>query len=202
MQSLGGPQHAASEFDVAPRPWVPHSGWPISHAELARHYPRAAEMLRLPGRQWFAIGAHQKRMSDDEHRLLDDDRLTPTVSLWAPAPMRFGGVSAGAGAGDARARSHQRESHAHTPQRGRRPGRGAQRRDAERAALHGARAPLCSPAGLENARLSSPRATASRRALAIASIRWGATSWNIRAPCSARCGCGRAAGCPCCAASL
>ena len=79
-----------SEFDVAPRPWVPHSGWPISHAELARHYPRAAEMLRLPGRQWFTIGAHQKRMSDDEHRLLDDDRLTPTVSLWAPAPMRFG----------------------------------------------------------------------------------------------------------------
>ena len=46
-----------SEFDVAPRPWVPHSGWPISHAELARHYPRAAEMLRLPGRQWFTIGA-------------------------------------------------------------------------------------------------------------------------------------------------
>ena len=79
-----------SEFDVAPRPWVPHSGWPISHAELARHYPRAAEMLRLPGRQWFTIGAHQKRMSDDEHRLLEDDRLTPTVSLWAPAPMRFG----------------------------------------------------------------------------------------------------------------
>ena len=79
-----------SEFDLSPRPWVPHSGWPISHAEVARHYPRAAELLRLPHGQQFATGAHQARMSDDERRLLDDARLTPTVSLWAPAPMRFG----------------------------------------------------------------------------------------------------------------
>jgi choline dehydrogenase-like flavoprotein len=79
-----------SEFDLSPRPWVPHSGWPIGHAEVARHYPRAAALLRLPGRQQFAIGAHQAGMSDDERRLLDDARLTPTVSLWAPAPMRFG----------------------------------------------------------------------------------------------------------------
>jgi choline dehydrogenase-like flavoprotein len=79
-----------SAFDLSPRPWVPHSGWPISHTEVARHYPRAAEVLRLPGGKQFAIGAHQKRMSDDERRLLDDTRLTPTVSLWAPAPMRFG----------------------------------------------------------------------------------------------------------------
>lgn len=79
-----------SEFDLSPRPWVPHSGWPISHAEVARYYPRAAEVLRLPRAQQFAIGAHRERMSDDERRLLDDARLTPTVSLWAPAPMRFG----------------------------------------------------------------------------------------------------------------
>ena len=32
-----------SEFDLSPRPWVPHSGWPIGPAELARHYPRAAD---------------------------------------------------------------------------------------------------------------------------------------------------------------
>jgi choline dehydrogenase-like flavoprotein len=79
-----------SEFDLSSRPWVPHSGWPIGPAELARHYPRAAEVLRLPAEQRFAIDAHRGRMSDDERRLLDDARLTPTVSLWAPAPMRFG----------------------------------------------------------------------------------------------------------------
>ncbi len=79
-----------SQFDMAPRPWVPHSGWPISHTALASYYPRAAEILRLPDWQRFKIGAHQGRMSADERHLLEDGRLTPTVSLWAPAPMRFG----------------------------------------------------------------------------------------------------------------
>lgn len=32
-------------IDVANRPWVPHSGWPIAHDEVARFYPRACEIL-------------------------------------------------------------------------------------------------------------------------------------------------------------
>lgn len=32
-------------IDMAKRPWVEHSGWPIAHAEIARHYPRACEIL-------------------------------------------------------------------------------------------------------------------------------------------------------------
>jgi choline dehydrogenase-like flavoprotein len=33
----------------APRPWVPHSGWPIRSADLAPYYPPAAALCGLPG---------------------------------------------------------------------------------------------------------------------------------------------------------
>jgi choline dehydrogenase-like flavoprotein len=109
-----------SEFDFSTRPWVPHSGWPIPHAELARHYPQAAEMLRLPGGHRFAIGAHRRRMSDDERHLLDDARLTPTVSLWAPAPMRFGSTYRRALQRAPRARGgiHAKQTHIHLNEAG------------------------------------------------------------------------------------
>lgn len=32
-------------IDMAKRPWIAHSGWPIAHDEVARHYPRACEIL-------------------------------------------------------------------------------------------------------------------------------------------------------------
>lgn len=32
-------------IDMAKRPWVPHSGWPISHDEITLYYPRACEIL-------------------------------------------------------------------------------------------------------------------------------------------------------------
>ncbi len=34
-------------IDMAKRPWVAHSGWPITHDEVARHYPRACQILGL-----------------------------------------------------------------------------------------------------------------------------------------------------------
>ena len=36
-----------SSLDLAPRPWIPHSGWPIGIEALAPHYPRAQELLDL-----------------------------------------------------------------------------------------------------------------------------------------------------------
>jgi choline dehydrogenase-like flavoprotein len=36
-----------SSLDLAPRPWVPHSGWPIGVEALAPHYPRAQKLLDL-----------------------------------------------------------------------------------------------------------------------------------------------------------
>ncbi len=35
-------------FDLAPRPWVPHSGWPISASDLLPYYQRAHELCELP----------------------------------------------------------------------------------------------------------------------------------------------------------
>ncbi|MFT5052459.1 MAG: choline dehydrogenase-like flavoprotein [Chlamydiales bacterium] len=34
--------------DLEPRPWLPHSGWPITEAELTPYYAQAAERYRFP----------------------------------------------------------------------------------------------------------------------------------------------------------
>lgn len=40
-------------LDFEKRPWVPHSGWPIDRNELATHYERAAEVVRIkPFESW------------------------------------------------------------------------------------------------------------------------------------------------------
>lgn len=39
-------------IDFEPRAWVPHSGWPITHAELAEWWPRAERWLRLDGMRY------------------------------------------------------------------------------------------------------------------------------------------------------
>jgi choline dehydrogenase-like flavoprotein len=53
-RALGGSTHAwagkSAAFDAidfAARPWVPHSGWPITHATLASYVDRAAAVLNL-----------------------------------------------------------------------------------------------------------------------------------------------------------
>lgn len=33
--------------DFTHRPWIPHSGWPITHIDLARHYDEAREILEI-----------------------------------------------------------------------------------------------------------------------------------------------------------
>lgn len=77
-------------FDVEPRPWVPESGWPIGHEEIARHYPRAAEILGLPSMTRFESSTYREEMTEAERALFDAEALQPTVSLWAPKPKRFG----------------------------------------------------------------------------------------------------------------
>jgi choline dehydrogenase-like flavoprotein len=78
--------------DVAAPQDLPGAGWPIPHAEIVRHYDRAAEILRLPAITMFDPGAYQERMTAAERRLFDAGPLAPTVSLWARRPMRFGAV--------------------------------------------------------------------------------------------------------------
>jgi choline dehydrogenase-like flavoprotein len=43
----GGFCRAFDPIDFEARPWVPHSGWPIPHAEVAQHYDRAHELCQV-----------------------------------------------------------------------------------------------------------------------------------------------------------
>ena len=56
---LGGSSHKwagwcrpLDEIDFEGRPWVPNSGWPISHAEMQPFYRGAARLSQLESEQW------------------------------------------------------------------------------------------------------------------------------------------------------
>jgi choline dehydrogenase-like flavoprotein len=79
-----------SEADFAPRPWLSRSGWPIAHAELARHYDRALEICG--GSPW-----PRERMSEGAPLLRDPAPLggAPWLELRhrqrsPDGPRRFG----------------------------------------------------------------------------------------------------------------
>lgn len=76
--------------DLAPASDPHGAGWPISHEELSRWYPRAAQVLRLPSPLFFEPHTWDRGMGPQERRLFDSTMVVPTVSLWARGPMRFG----------------------------------------------------------------------------------------------------------------
>jgi choline dehydrogenase-like flavoprotein len=45
-----------TSLDLAQRPWIPHSGWPIGIETLAPHYPRAQELLDLGAFDYATTG--------------------------------------------------------------------------------------------------------------------------------------------------
>ena len=77
------------ELDLAGRPWVPDSGWPIPPAEIRRYYPKAAAILGLPSLANFDLPTHESRLTSDERALALSPDLVPALSLWAPKPKRF-----------------------------------------------------------------------------------------------------------------
>jgi len=79
----------ASRFDLEARPWVNIPAWPISWDTLDAYHERAAEVLKLPALGLFDATAHAEKMTDPERALYADDRIAPTVSLWAKKPKRF-----------------------------------------------------------------------------------------------------------------
>jgi choline dehydrogenase-like flavoprotein len=78
------------ELDIAGRAWVSDSAWPIPSGEIGRYYPKAAAILGLPAIASFDLPTHDGRLTDDERTLIGDGDISPTVSLWAPRPKRFG----------------------------------------------------------------------------------------------------------------
>jgi len=77
-------------LDLNPREWIPHSGWPITSAELSQYYAKAENILRLPHFEKFESVTLSHRMSPQERALFDNDDLKPNISLWAKKPLRFG----------------------------------------------------------------------------------------------------------------
>jgi len=50
----GGVSRPFEEFDFKPHSWIPHSGWPISKADLDPYYPEAEKVIRLPSDDFSA----------------------------------------------------------------------------------------------------------------------------------------------------
>jgi len=77
-------------FDTGPRPWVGIDGWPVDYGEIAKYFERSADLLELPPLRWFEHQIHQPEMTPFERELFASPALSPTVSLWAKKPKRFG----------------------------------------------------------------------------------------------------------------
>jgi choline dehydrogenase-like flavoprotein len=77
--------------DLAPAGDPHGEGWLVSHRELSSYYPRAAAILDLPRIDMFEIDSFARSMTEHERRLFQSGPLSPTISLWARGPKRFGG---------------------------------------------------------------------------------------------------------------
>ncbi len=60
-----------NRIDLVERPWVPHSGWPLTEEDLASFYPRAAELCRLGSgafdeRAWQELGIEPLAFTRDK----------------------------------------------------------------------------------------------------------------------------------------
>ncbi len=101
-RALGGSTHAwagkSAPFDAIdfkPRPWVPYSGWPVNHGEIAPYLLRATEVLNLspkaPPRRFDAEGLHSFYWQFARSRVdkLDVMRFGSEVMAQRPANVRI-----------------------------------------------------------------------------------------------------------------
>lgn len=74
-------------IDFERRDWVPHSGWPISRADLDPFYARAQQVLKLGPYKYDA--ADWRQDNPDRVPLLPDSPVVWT-KMWQFSPTRFG----------------------------------------------------------------------------------------------------------------
>jgi choline dehydrogenase-like flavoprotein len=76
------------DIDLAVRPWVPHSGWPLTLRDLAEYYARAERWIGVCGSEYGeALWAGHARLHPiewNEHHLLHD------FTQYAPRPQLAG----------------------------------------------------------------------------------------------------------------
>lgn len=79
----GGRSRPLEPADLAPRSWVPDSGWPIDHAEFAAHLPRALELCEIEGDDFTTAPPLSEALPFDPARI--------ESGLWRfSPPTRFG----------------------------------------------------------------------------------------------------------------
>lgn len=79
----GGQALPLSKWDLTERPWIQNSGWPLPHDELARYYPRAAELMGLDSMDYaveLARHLHAKLPP------FDRQALDVHFAKWSPHP--------------------------------------------------------------------------------------------------------------------
>ncbi len=74
------------QLDLEPRDWVPHSGWPLTRAELDPYYARAQAICELGP---FAYDVRDWQSADRPPLPFDPARITTHVFQISP-PTRFG----------------------------------------------------------------------------------------------------------------
>ncbi len=73
-------------FDLAERPWIPASGWPIGYDELARYYARVGEEYGLGDAEAFERRPEVRRA----RQRLAEHGLDLSFHYWEAAPTRPG----------------------------------------------------------------------------------------------------------------
>ena len=81
LQRWGGQCMPFPREDLAPRAWVPTSGWPIDRAELAAYVDRAMGLLQIPAGTFDRHPWERWRRPSPR---VDADRLVRTFSVFVP----------------------------------------------------------------------------------------------------------------------
>lgn len=77
----GGQCARLNRLDFMPRPWVPHSGWPISADILEQYYPRAAKFF---GMDPDVLSFDQTENLPIREMGVDESKLHPEFSVFSP----------------------------------------------------------------------------------------------------------------------
>src|SRR5262249_3309323 len=72
-----------TDADFEPRPWVPHSGWPIAASELRPYYDRAEDFFHVRGEASPEAATLYARAGLDP-LAIDPTCLRHTASVYAP----------------------------------------------------------------------------------------------------------------------
>ncbi|WP_285401720.1 GMC oxidoreductase [Luteibacter sp. ME-Dv--P-043b] len=83
----GGGCIPLGDSDMTPRDWVPDSGWPLRHAELAPWYEKARDFCRIDPARGFTDGTFD---GPPPRKPLDLDPEVMTNYVFARSPVLFG----------------------------------------------------------------------------------------------------------------